>query len=155
MRAPRVSFHGFALSIEIFPFQRHYLCGLPRCRATSLSHQCGDDDSLSMQGGQRCLPRIQTTDPPWLRVKLPCNHTFSDTRALVEDDLHGLPQRQMSVLCSNASRTRPPFSSSNTCTRNCAFCNIGDGIILAPDRRPAAWSKAAALTLGPAPYCNW
>lgn len=22
--------------------------------------------------------------PPWLRVKLPCNHTFSDTRALVE-----------------------------------------------------------------------
>ena len=27
--------------------------------------------------------------PPWLRVKLPCNHTFSDTRALVEGlDLH-------------------------------------------------------------------
>ena len=36
--------------------------------------------------------------PPWLRVKLPCNHTFSDTRALVEGlDLHTVCRPQPQV----------------------------------------------------------
>ena len=71
--------------------------------------------------------------PPWLRVKLPCNHTFSDTRALVEGlDLHTVCH---SAKCPNmfecfSRKTATFLILGNTCTRNCAFCNIGGGIIL-------------------------
>ena len=70
--------------------------------------------------------------PPWLRVKLPCNHTFSDTRALVEGlDLHTVCH---SAKCPNmfecfSRKTATFLILGNTCTRNCAFCNIGGGII--------------------------
>lgn len=86
--------------------------------------------------------------PPWLRVKLPCNHTFSDTRALVEGlDLHTVCH---SAKCPNmfecfSRKTATFLILGNTCTRNCAFCNIGGGIILAPDpEEPARVGKAAA-----------
>ena len=86
--------------------------------------------------------------PPWLRVKLPCNHTFSDTRALVEGlDLHTVCH---SAKCPNmfecfSRKTATFLILGNTCTRNCAFCNIGGGIILAPDPgEPARVGKAAA-----------
>ena len=85
--------------------------------------------------------------PPWLRVKLPCNHTFSDTRALVEGlDLHTVCH---SAKCPNmfecfSRKTATFLILGNTCTRNCAFCNIGGGIILAPDPgEPARVGKAA------------
>ena len=76
--------------------------------------------------------------PPWLRVKLPCNHTFSDTRALVEGlDLHTVCH---SAKCPNmfecfSRKTATFLILGNTCTRNCAFCNIGGGIILAECNR--------------------
>ena len=86
--------------------------------------------------------------PPWLRVKLPCNHTFSDTRALVEGlDLHTVCH---SAKCPNmfecfSRKTATFLILGNTCTRNCAFCNIGGGIIHAPDPgEPARVGKAAA-----------
>ena len=86
--------------------------------------------------------------PPWLRVKLPCSHTFSDTRALVEGlDLHTVCH---SAKCPNmfecfSRKTATFLILGNTCTRNCAFCNIGGGIILAPDpEEPARVGKAAA-----------
>lgn len=86
--------------------------------------------------------------PPWLRVKLPCNHTFSDTRALVEGlDLHTVCH---SAKCPNmfecfSRKTATFLILGNTCTRNCAFCNIGGGIIHAPDpEEPARVGKAAA-----------
>ena len=85
--------------------------------------------------------------PPWLRVKLPCSHTFSDTRALVEGlDLHTVCH---SAKCPNmfecfSRKTATFLILGNTCTRNCAFCNIGGGIILAPDpEEPARVGKAA------------
>ena len=58
--------------------------------------------------------------PPWLRVKLPCNHTFSDTRALVEGlDLHTVCH---SAKCPNmfecfSRKTATFLILGNTCTR--------------------------------------
>ena len=57
--------------------------------------------------------------PPWLRVKLPCNHTFSDTRALVEGlDLHTVCH---SAKCPNmfecfSRKTATFLILGNTCT---------------------------------------
>ena len=86
--------------------------------------------------------------PPWLRVKLPCNHTFSDTRALVEGlDLHTVCH---SAKCPNmfecfSRKTATFLILGNTCTRNCAFCNIGGGIIL--DDAPARHKRNDAAVL--------
>ena len=57
--------------------------------------------------------------PPWLRVKLPCSHTFSDTRALVEGlDLHTVCH---SAKCPNmfecfSRKTATFLILGNTCT---------------------------------------
>uniref|UniRef100_B8DRR2 Lipoyl synthase n=1 Tax=Nitratidesulfovibrio vulgaris (strain DSM 19637 / Miyazaki F) TaxID=883 RepID=B8DRR2_NITV9 len=74
--------------------------------------------------------------PPWLRVKLPCSHTYGDTRSLV-DDLR-LNTVCQSAKCPNmfecfSSGTATFLILGNVCTRNCAFCNITPGQAAPPD----------------------
>ncbi len=70
--------------------------------------------------------------PEWLRVKIPCNKTYNATRELVKDlDLHTVCQ---SAKCPNmfecfSEHTATFLIMGDTCTRNCAFCNIENGII--------------------------
>lgn len=90
--------------------------------------------------------------PPWLRVKIPCNKTYSATRELVEDlNLHTVCQ---SAKCPNmfecfSENTATFLIMGDTCTRNCAFCNIESGIIAPIDptepNRVAEASKRLAL----------
>ncbi|WP_319583579.1 lipoyl synthase [uncultured Pseudodesulfovibrio sp.] len=85
--------------------------------------------------------------PPWLRVKIPCNRTYSATRELVRDlDLHTVCQ---SAKCPNmfecfSEHTATFLIMGDTCTRNCAFCNIESGDLkpLSPDE-PARLAEAA------------
>ncbi|WP_291329410.1 lipoyl synthase [Desulfovibrio sp. UCD-KL4C] len=70
--------------------------------------------------------------PEWLRVKIPCNKTYSATRTLVKDlNLHTVCQ---SAKCPNmfecfSEHTATFLIMGDTCTRNCAFCNIENGRI--------------------------
>ncbi len=87
--------------------------------------------------------------PPWLRVKLPCGPAFSDTRALA-DHLH-LHTVCHSARCPNkfecfSRKTATFLILGDTCTRNCAFCNIGKGATRAPNpEEPIRVGKATAL----------
>jgi lipoic acid synthetase len=86
--------------------------------------------------------------PPWLRVKIPCNRTYSATRDLIRDlDLHTVCQ---SAKCPNmfecfSGHTATFLIMGDTCTRNCAFCNIESGELapLSPDE-PVRVAEAAA-----------
>lgn len=89
--------------------------------------------------------------PPWLRVKLPCDHTFSDTRALVD----GLELNTVcrSAKCPNmfecfSSGTATFLILGTICTRNCAFCNIGSGDVCAPDPDEPNRTGEAVARLG-------
>ena len=98
-----------------------------------------------------CTPEFQTlfADPHWLHLGA-CNHTFSDTRALVEGlDLHTVCH---SAKCPNmfecfSRKTATFLILGNTCTRNCAFCNIGGGIIHAPDPKSPRGQSGSGLGL--------
>lgn len=85
--------------------------------------------------------------PPWLRVKIPCNNTYSATRELVKDlSLNTVCQ---SAKCPNmfecfSEHTATFLIMGNTCTRNCAFCNIESGDILPLDlTEPTRVAEAA------------
>ncbi|GFM37091.1 lipoyl synthase [Desulfovibrio psychrotolerans] len=85
--------------------------------------------------------------PPWLRVKIPCNTTYTATRNLVGDlKLNTVCQ---SAKCPNmfecfSSRTATFLILGNACTRNCAFCNIGRAATVPPDPdEPARVADAA------------
>lgn len=89
--------------------------------------------------------------PPWLRVKLPCDHTFADTRALV--DGLGLNTVCSSAKCPNmfecfSTGTATFLILGNICTRNCAFCNITPGTTLPPDADEPRRVAEAAGKLG-------
>lgn len=89
--------------------------------------------------------------PPWLRVKLPSKPSYGATGALVRElGLHTVCQ---SAKCPNMfecySRNTATFLIlGNTCTRSCAFCNIGGGTVLAPDPGEPARVGRAAAALG-------
>ena len=85
--------------------------------------------------------------PPWLRIKIPCNKTYSATRELVKDlHLHTVCQ---SAKCPNmfecfSEHTATFLIMGDTCTRNCAFCNIENGTIAPLDpSEPARVAEAA------------
>ncbi len=81
-------------------------------------------------------------------MKLPCSHTFADTRALVEG--LGLNTVCNSAKCPNmfecfSSGTATFLILGNVCTRNCAFCNITPGHVSPPDPdEPRRVAEAAA-----------
>ena len=85
--------------------------------------------------------------PKWLRIRLPESNVFARTRALLKDlGLHTVCQ---SARCPNIfecfSRGVATFLVlGNSCTRACAFCNIGPGrpAPLDPDE-PARVAEAA------------
>ncbi len=85
--------------------------------------------------------------PPWLRVKIPCNTNFSATNGLV-DDLR-LNTVCQSAKCPNkfecfSAGTATFLIMGNTCTRNCAFCNIGnDAVLPLDDDEPARVAEGA------------
>ncbi|MEZ0575163.1 lipoyl synthase [Halodesulfovibrio aestuarii] len=70
--------------------------------------------------------------PPWLRVKIPCNKTYGATQEMVKDlNLHTVCQ---SAKCPNmfecfSEHTATFLIMGDTCTRNCAFCNIESGTL--------------------------
>ena len=88
--------------------------------------------------------------PPWLRTALPEGSSFSDTRSLVRD-------MRLATVCQGAKcpNIHECFSSGtatflilgNTCTRNCAFCNITPGNPGPPDPTEPARVAAAAASL--------
>ncbi|MBG0790412.1 MAG: lipoyl synthase [Desulfovibrionaceae bacterium] len=68
--------------------------------------------------------------PPWLRIKLPEGHNFSNTSDLIAD-LH-LNTVCQSAKCPNkwecfSKKVATFLIMGNICTRNCAFCNIASG----------------------------
>lgn len=89
--------------------------------------------------------------PPWLRVKLPCKPSYGATGALVQElELHTVCR---SAKCPNMfecySRNTATFLIlGNTCTRNCAFCNIGSGAVQPPDPGEPARVGRATAALG-------
>ncbi|WP_320174543.1 lipoyl synthase [Maridesulfovibrio sp.] len=89
--------------------------------------------------------------PPWLRVKIPCNKTYSATRELVKDlSLNTVCQ---SAKCPNmfecfSEHTATFLIMGDTCTRNCAFCNIESGDILPLDPTEPSRVAEAAIRLG-------
>ncbi|MFW5499746.1 MULTISPECIES: lipoyl synthase [unclassified Maridesulfovibrio] len=89
--------------------------------------------------------------PPWLRVKIPCNKTYSATRELVKDlSLNTVCQ---SAKCPNmfecfSEHTATFLIMGDTCTRNCAFCNIESGDILPLDPSEPSRVAEAARRLG-------
>lgn len=95
---------------------------------------------MSSQDTSKTYLRI----PQWLRVKIPCNNTYSATRELVKDlNLHTVCQ---SAKCPNmfecfSEHTATFLIMGDTCTRNCAFCNIEDGTIAPID--PSEPSRVA------------
>ncbi|MCT4626386.1 lipoyl synthase [Halodesulfovibrio sp.] len=90
--------------------------------------------------------------PPWLKVKIPCNKTYSATHDLVQDlNLHTVCQ---SAKCPNmfecfSEHTATFLIMGDTCTRTCAFCNIESGTLASLDptepNRVAEASKRLAL----------
>lgn len=89
--------------------------------------------------------------PPWLRVKLPCSPAYAATGALVRDlDLHTVCR---SARCPNmfecySRKTATFLILGDTCTRACAFCNIGGGTVGAPDPGEPARVGRATAALG-------
>ena len=89
--------------------------------------------------------------PPWLRVRLPCDPAYGATGALVRDlELHTVCR---SAKCPNMfecySRVTATFLIlGETCTRNCAFCNIGSGTVRSPDPGEPARVGRATAALG-------
>lgn len=89
--------------------------------------------------------------PPWLRVRLPCDPAYGATGALVRDlELHTVCR---SAKCPNMfecySRGTATFLIlGETCTRNCAFCNIGSGTVRSPDPGEPARVGRATAALG-------
>lgn len=85
--------------------------------------------------------------PPWLRIKLPKDNTFSGTRDLLADlNLNTVCQ---SAKCPNCwecfGKNVATFMIMGTvCTRNCAFCNITPGHVSPLDAdEPARIAEAA------------
>ncbi|SIO00911.1 lipoyl synthase [Halodesulfovibrio marinisediminis] len=89
--------------------------------------------------------------PPWLRVKIPCNKTYSATTELVKDlNLNTVCQ---SAKCPNmfecfTAHTATFLIMGNTCTRNCAFCNISNDPVEKLDADEPARVAEAAKRLG-------
>ncbi|MCT4534644.1 lipoyl synthase [Halodesulfovibrio sp.] len=89
--------------------------------------------------------------PPWLRVKIPCNKTYTATTELVKDlNLNTVCQ---SAKCPNmfecfTSHTATFLIMGNTCTRNCAFCNISNDPVEKLDAEEPARVAEAAKRLG-------
>lgn len=89
--------------------------------------------------------------PPWLRVRLPCDPAYGATGALVRDlELHTVCR---SAKCPNMfecySRGTATFLIlGETCTRNCAFCNIGSGTVRSPNPGEPARVGRATAALG-------
>ncbi|MDL2316978.1 lipoyl synthase, partial [Desulfovibrio sp. OttesenSCG-928-A18] len=89
--------------------------------------------------------------PPWLRKALPDGRLFTHTRSL----LRGL---RLSTVCQGAKcpnigecfscGTATFLILGDTCTRNCAFCNIAPGSPDAPDPSEPERLAAAAEKLG-------
>ncbi|MFA9395814.1 MAG: lipoyl synthase [Halodesulfovibrio sp.] len=89
--------------------------------------------------------------PPWLRVKIPCNKTYAATTELVKDlNLNTVCQ---SAKCPNmfecfTSHTATFLIMGNTCTRNCAFCNISNDPVEILDADEPSRVAEAAKRLG-------
>ena len=91
---------------------------------------------------------IQTGKPAWLRRKLPTGATYEKIRRMIEKgQLHTVCQE---ANCPNqfecfSAHTATFLIMGATCTRNCRFCNIGDGSPgpLDPDE-PLRVAEAAA-----------
>ena len=89
--------------------------------------------------------------PPWLRVKIPCNKTFSATQEMVKDlNLNTVCQ---SAKCPNmfecfSEHTATFLIMGSICTRNCAFCNIENGTIAPLDPSEPTRVAEAAKRLG-------
>ena len=102
---------------------------------------------MSVSENSRPLLRI----PPWLRVKLPCSPTYAATGALVRDmELHTVCR---SARCPNifecySRKTATFLILGDTCTRGCAFCNIGNGAVREPDPDEPARVGRATAALG-------
>lgn len=86
--------------------------------------------------------------PPWLRIKLPKDNTFTGTRELLADlELNTVCQ---SAKCPNCwecfGKNVATFMIMGTvCTRNCAFCNISPGHVSPLDAgEPARIAQAAS-----------
>ncbi|WP_320006087.1 lipoyl synthase [Maridesulfovibrio sp.] len=89
--------------------------------------------------------------PPWLRVKIPCNKTYSATRELVKD--LSLSTVCQSAKCPNmfecfSEHTATFLIMGDICTRNCAFCNIENGDIAPLDHTEPTRVAEAAKRLG-------
>ena len=86
--------------------------------------------------------------PAWLRRPLPTSRNFAHTRTLV-DDLN-LPTVCKGAKCPNmhecfSAGTATFLILGDSCTRNCAFCNIEPGSPGLPEiTEPARVAKAAA-----------
>ncbi|GFM31956.1 lipoyl synthase [Desulfovibrio subterraneus] len=89
--------------------------------------------------------------PPWLRVKIPCNHNYTATGDLIGDlNLNTVCQ---SAKCPNkfecfSSGTATFLIMGSTCTRNCAFCNIGNDPVPPLDPTEPARVAEGARRLG-------
>ena len=88
--------------------------------------------------------------PSWLRTSLPGGDSFSETRSLVRN--MGLATVCQGAKCPNiqecfSSGTATFLILGNTCTRNCAFCNITPGDPGPPDPTEPARVAAAAASL--------
>ena len=89
--------------------------------------------------------------PSWLRVKIPCNKTYSATRELVKD--LSLSTVCQSAKCPNmfecfSEHTATFLIMGDICTRNCAFCNIENGDIAPLDPTEPTRVAEAAKRLG-------
>ncbi|MBG0774996.1 MAG: lipoyl synthase [Desulfovibrionaceae bacterium] len=91
--------------------------------------------------------------PAWLRVKLPSDPAFAATCALVREK--GLHTVCSSARCPNIwecyqRRTATFLILGNTCTRNCAFCNIEPAALplAAPDADEPRRVAEASAELG-------
>lgn len=73
---------------------------------------------------------VQRRLPEWIRVRLPSEGTFFETRKVVKDlDLHTVCEE---ARCPNMSecwshRTATFMLLGDTCTRNCRFCSVKHG----------------------------
>lgn len=97
----------------------------------------------SCGNSSRCSSRI----PKWLRVKLPSDPAFAETRGLL-DDL-GLNTVCQGAKCPNiyecfSKHVATFLVMGRHCTRSCAFCNIGLGTVEPLDAaEPARVAEAA------------
>jgi lipoyl synthase len=90
----------------------------------------------------------QTPKPPWLRVRIPSGPQYEQTRHLLRDGhLHTVCQE---ACCPNifecfSRHTATFLILGDHCTRDCAFCAVKHGALLAPDPdEPRRLALAAA-----------